>query len=87
LQGDQLASDMWTRVVTSSPHITSYYLGYRKVRQAYDTAHSAEADNFQLQRFMDGMMELGPVNLDHYIVERFSKKSGGASNQTRSRAE
>jgi hypothetical protein len=63
---------MWTRAITSSPQITSYYLGYRKVRQAYDAAVASAKNNFRLQNFMDGMMELGPVSLDRY-VERFSK--------------
>src|SRR5262249_29961965 len=67
LQGDQLASNMWTRAITSSPQITSYYLGYQKVRQACDAARGNVGDKFELQQFMDGMMELGPVRLEHYI--------------------
>jgi hypothetical protein len=73
LQGDQLAANMWTRAITTSPQITSYYLGYRKVRQAYDAAGSANGEKFELQKFMDGMMDLGPVNLEHY-VDKFSAK-------------
>ena len=71
LQGEQLASNMWTRAITTSPQITTYYLGYQKVRQAYDAARTASGDHFELRKFMDGMMELGPVRLEHYI-ERFS---------------
>ena len=71
LQGEQLASNMWTRAITTSPQITTYYLGYKKVRQAYDAARTAGGNNFELRKFMDGMMELGPVRLEHY-VERFS---------------
>lgn len=67
LQGDQLASNMWTRAITSSPQITSYYFGYQKVRQACDAARGNAGDKFELQQFMDGMMELGPVRLEHYI--------------------
>lgn len=67
LQGDQLASNMWTRTLTSSPQITTYYLGYAKVSQVYDAARSADGDKFELRRFMDGMMKLGPVRLDHYL--------------------
>jgi hypothetical protein len=85
LQNDQFASNMWTRAITSSPQITTYYLGYRKVREAYDAAHGAAGDRFELRKFMDGMMELGPVRLDHYI-ERFSAKSSDRPNQTQSRA-
>jgi len=74
LQGEQLASNMWTRAITTSPQITTYYLGYRKVRQAYDAARAAAGEHFELRKFMDAMMELGPVQLEQY-VERFS---GGA---------
>jgi uncharacterized protein (DUF885 family) len=62
---------MWTRAITTSPQITSYYLGYQKVRQAYDAARAAAGDHFELRKFTDGMMELGPVRLEHYI-EKFS---------------
>ena len=71
LQGEQLASNMWTRAITTSPQITTYYLGCQKVRQAYDAARAAARDHFELRKFMDGIMELGPVRLEHYI-ERFS---------------
>ena len=74
LQGNQLAANMWTRAITSSPQITSYYLGYRKVRQAYDAARTAAGVNFDLQKFMDGMMELGPVPLERYI-DKFNANS------------
>ena len=72
LQGDQLANNMWTRTLTSSPQITTYYLGYAKVTEVYNAARTAEGDKFDLCRFMDGMMELGPVKLEHYL-ERVRK--------------
>ena len=74
LQGDQLANNMWTRTLTSSPQITTYYLGYAKVMEVYNAARTAEGDKFDLCRFMDGMMELGPVRLEHYL-ERVRKTS------------
>ena len=74
LQGDQLANNMWTRTLMSSPQITTYYLGYAKVTEIYDAARTAEGDKFDLCRFMDGMMELGPVSLEHYL-ERVRKTS------------
>ena len=59
---------MWTRTLTSSPQITTYYLGYAKVTQVYDAARAAAGNRFELRRFMDGMMELGPVRLEHYLA-------------------
>ena len=41
LQGEQLANNMWTRTLTSSPQITTYYLGYAKVTQVYEAARQA----------------------------------------------
>jgi uncharacterized protein (DUF885 family) len=58
---------MWTRTLTSSPQITTYYLGYSKVTEVYDAARAAEGTKFELRRFMDGMMQLGPVRLEHYL--------------------
>ena len=78
LQGDQLANNMWTRTLTSSPQITTYYLGYAKVTEVYNAARAAEGDKFDLCRFMDGMMELGPVRLEHYL-ERVKKVSSDKS--------
>ena len=60
LQNEQFASNMWTRAITSSTQITSYYLGYRKVRDACAAAHASAGGRFELRNFMDGMMELGP---------------------------
>lgn len=67
LQGEQLANNMWTRTLTSSPQITTYYLGYAKVTEIYHAARAAEGEGFELRRFMDGMMQLGPVRLEHYL--------------------
>jgi Bacterial protein of unknown function (DUF885) len=67
LQGEQLANNMWTRTLTSSPQITTYYLGYAKVTEVYEAARAVEGNKFELRRFMDGMMRLGPVRLEHYL--------------------
>jgi hypothetical protein len=74
LQGEQLANNMWTRTLTSSPQITTYYLGYAKVTEVYEAARATEGDRFELRRFMDGMMRLGPVRLEHYLEQVRRKK-------------
>lgn len=68
LQGDQLANNMWTRTLTTSPQITTYYLGYAKVKQVYEAARATPGEKFDLHRFMDGMMRFGPVPLEHYLA-------------------
>jgi len=65
-QEAQFASNMWTRAITSSPQLTSYYLGYSQVRGLYDDVREARGDDFQLKEFMDGMMEMGPVPVARY---------------------
>lgn len=66
LQDEQLAQNMWIRAITSSPQLTSYWLGYREVMGLYEDARAAQGDSFELREFMDGMMELGPVPVVHY---------------------
>jgi uncharacterized protein (DUF885 family) len=66
LQDGQFAGNMWTRAITSSPQITSYWLGYRRVMGLYEDVKEARDDEFDLRQFMDGMMEMGPVGVRHY---------------------
>ena len=66
LQGDQLASNMWMRSITSPVQLTTYYLGYREMQSVYDDARNRSAAAFDLRAFMDGMMRLGPVATAHY---------------------
>lgn len=66
LQGDQLASNMWMRSITSPVQLTTYYLGYREIRGVYDGARNRLGAAFDLRAFMDGMMRFGPVAASHY---------------------
>ncbi len=66
LQDEQFARNMWMRTITSSPQITTYYLGYRQVSALYHDVRTSRGDQFVLQDFMDGMMKLGPVGVRHY---------------------
>ena len=66
LQDEQFAANMWRRAITSAPQLTFYYLGYREVWGLYEDVREAQGGDFDLQVFMDGMMELGPVPVRHY---------------------
>jgi len=66
LQDDQFAGNMWTRAITSSPQLTSYWLGYREVWGLYEDVRRARGEGFDLRAFMDGMMAMGPVPVRHY---------------------
>jgi uncharacterized protein (DUF885 family) len=48
------------------PQITTYWLGYREVRDLYEDVRAARGAAFRLRDFMDGMMELGPVPVGRY---------------------
>lgn len=65
-QGEQLARNMWMRTLTTSPQITSYFLGYDQVRSLYEDVRRARGSAFVLRGFMDGMMEMGPVPVSEY---------------------
>jgi len=65
-QEEQFAANMWTRAITSSPQLTSYYLGYNEVMGLYQDVRRERGSDFVLKEFMDGMMELGPVAVAHY---------------------
>lgn len=61
LQGEQLARNMWTRTITTSPQLTYYYLGYTAVRDVYDAVRAAQGSQFHLRAFNDALMNIGPV--------------------------
>jgi uncharacterized protein (DUF885 family) len=65
-QGEQLARNMWMRTLTTAPQITSYFLGYDQVNGLYEDVRRARGQAFVLRKFMDGMMEMGPVPVSEY---------------------
>ncbi len=65
-QGEQLAQNMWMRTLTTSPQITSYFLGYDQIETLYEDVRRARGSAFVLRNFMDGMMEMGPVPVSEY---------------------
>jgi len=70
LQDEQFAGSMWMRVITSSPQLTFYHLGYRQVMDLYQDVRKAQGESFNLRSFMDGMMEMGPVPVARYREKR-----------------
>lgn len=66
LQDEQFAGNMWHRAITSSPQLTTYFLGYQEVWGLYQDVKRSRGERFELKTFMDGMMELGPVAVEHY---------------------
>ena len=77
LQDEQFAANMWRRATTSSPQLTFYYLGYKRVWDLYDAVRTARGEDFVLREFMDGMMEMGPVSVEHYWEQFGLEKPSG----------
>ena len=78
LQNDQFAGNMWMRAITTSPQITSYWLGYRQVTSLYEDVKAARGASFRLRDFMDSMMELGPVPVRHYRDRLLGKRASAS---------
>jgi uncharacterized protein (DUF885 family) len=66
LQKEQFAGNMWRRTLQSPTQITTYWIGYQQIQELYDEARRRRGDKFVLKEFLDGMMKLGPVALQHY---------------------
>lgn len=71
LQDEQFAANMWRRAITSSPQLTSYFLGYREVFGLYEDLREHHGERFELKAFMDRMMALGPVPVRRYREQVF----------------
>ena len=65
MQDGQFAVNMWNRAITSSPQLTTYYLGYRDIFELYTQWREAHPDA-PPKIFSDTMMSLGPVPVHHY---------------------
>ncbi len=76
LQEAQFAGNMWRRAITSSPQLTSYYLGYAQVMSLFEDVRAARGDEFRVKDFMNGMMEMGPVPVRHYRERMLDSDSG-----------
>ena len=65
MQDGQFAINMWTRAITSSPQLTTYYLGYRDIMELYEDWR-AENPQGPPKEFSDRMMSLGAVPMKNY---------------------
>ena len=61
LQDQRFAENMWARAITTSPQITTYWLGNREMQALYEEAKAQGGATFSLKTFLDGVLEPGPV--------------------------
>ncbi len=64
-QDGQFAINMWTRATTSSPQLTTYYLGFKDISEFYQ-GWRARHPQAPTHEFSDRMMSLGPVPVRNY---------------------
>ena len=64
-QDGQFAINMWTRATTSSPQLTTYYLGFRDISELYHQWRAAHPEA-PPREFSDRMMSLGPIPVRYY---------------------
>ncbi len=88
LQDEHFAGNMWTRAITSSPQLTTYFLGYQQVTGLYEAVRAARGEAFDLRAFTDGVMAIGPVpaaQLRERLLADASVEGvrGGAAERTR----
>jgi uncharacterized protein (DUF885 family) len=77
LQDDQFASNMWTRAITTPTQITTYFLGYRRVRRLYEDVKAARGADFRLRDFLDAMLAMGPVPVERYRERLLPARAAG----------
>jgi uncharacterized protein (DUF885 family) len=65
-QDEQFAHNMWMRSITSSPQLTTYYLGYSQVSSLYQDVQRHRGSSFVLKSFMDDLMSRGPLPVSRY---------------------
>jgi uncharacterized protein (DUF885 family) len=63
LQDEQFAANMWVRAITTSPQLTTYYLGSAQIRALHEEYKAARGNAYRLREFTDAMMEAGPIPL------------------------
>jgi uncharacterized protein (DUF885 family) len=66
LQDEQFAANMWTRAITTSPQLLTYWLGYEEVMGLHEDVRQARGQAFRTKAFVDEMMALGPVPVRRY---------------------
>jgi uncharacterized protein (DUF885 family) len=65
-QEAHFAGNMWMRANTSSPQITSYWLGYSRHRALFTDYRAARGESFDLRSYMDAMVAEGGLPVSAY---------------------
>lgn len=76
LQDDRFAANMWARAITTSPQLTTYWLGDRQIRDLHADYRAAKGESYELGAFVDAMVSLGPVPVEEYRRHLLDEPNG-----------
>ncbi|MEO0424246.1 MAG: DUF885 family protein [Pseudomonadota bacterium] len=66
LQEAHFAANMWNRAITTSPQLTSYWLGYEQHQALYAEVREALGEGFDLREYLDAMVARGGLPVSAY---------------------
>ncbi len=66
LLAPQFAKSLWGRIMRSPMQLTSYFLGGQQFTKLLAAEEKRLGENFQLKRFMDTIMQAGPIPIDEF---------------------
>lgn len=61
LLAPQFAENLWNRVIRSPHQLYTYFLGFHQFKSLYESEQRRLGDQFDIQQFVDGVLELGAV--------------------------
>jgi hypothetical protein len=66
LLAPQFAKSLWGRIMRSPMQLTSYFWGGQQFKELLQREQERLADRFELKRFMDTIMQAGPIPIDAF---------------------
>lgn len=66
LQEAHFAANMWNRAITTSPQLTSYWLGYEQHQALYREVREAFGERFVLREYLDAVVARGGLPVSAY---------------------
>ncbi len=66
LQEAHFAANMWSRAISTTPQITSYWLGYEQHQALFREVREARGDRFVLREYLDAVVARGGLPVSAY---------------------
>ena len=65
-QEAHFANNMWMRATTTTPQITSYWLGYEQHQALFKEVQAARGEAFELPAYLDALVAEGGIPVAAY---------------------